>query len=83
MFCLIIVIKGYIDMNKNDLYNYINNSHTTKEECPYCHKTFIMTCTPQTPGFRMEEDLICPYCGEILNSSLHWEYYVEKENDNE
>ena len=46
--------------------------------CKKCGKKFWVEATPQVPGFRWEEDEICPYCGNINRTSMTWEFYTEK-----
>ena len=48
------------------------------ENCPFCKEQMLVTATPQEPGYRFREELICPYCGKIVRSSLEYEYKTEK-----
>ena len=49
-------------------------------KCPKCNNNFAYYEEPQVPGNRDREDLICPWCGEKIGSSMEWEYIsVEKE----
>ena len=55
-------------------FNYI-------KECECCHKKFRVYETDQIPGCRFPEDLVCPYCGELLRTSLEYEFMTEKLED--
>jgi endogenous inhibitor of DNA gyrase (YacG/DUF329 family) len=50
-----------------DDFNYVS-------KCPKCGKHFKVYETEQTPGFRFPEDMICPYCGEVVKTSMEFEY---------
>lgn len=50
----------------------------TIDKCKKCGKEFLVELIPQTPGFRWEEDEVCPYCGNVNRQSLEWEFYTEK-----
>lgn len=47
-------------------------------KCPKCEKKFKVYQTDQTPGFRDTEHMVCPYCGEIVRSSMEYEYATGK-----
>ena len=49
--------------------------------CPKCHKKFKVYEVEQIPGFRDNEYMICPYCGEIVKASMEHEYATEKIDD--
>lgn len=64
-------------------FNIFGDSYdkTTEEytyACPKCKKKFRVTETTQTPGFRMREECICPYCDEVVKTSMSVEFDVEK-----
>lgn len=46
--------------------------------CPKCKRKFKVYETNQIPGFRDTEDMICPYCGEKVKTSMEYEYTTEK-----
>ena len=56
------------------------NDHMADKEfnlvclCPKCNKKFKVIQTEQIPGFRSPEDLVCPYCGHVLRTSMEWEF---------
>ena len=52
-----------------------------EEECPFCHKIFMCEFTEQTPGFRWDEDMKCPYCGKVVKTSLEYEFFTYKIED--
>lgn len=54
-----------------DDYEYVH--------CPHCHKQFKIRLEEQTPGFRMKDELYCPFCGEFITSSMEVEFYIEKD----
>ena len=47
--------------------------------CPYCKGEFKVFEERQTPGFRMKDKLSCPYCKELLLSSMEYEWTVVDE----
>lgn len=42
--------------------------------CPNCKKEFGCYMTEQEPGFRWDEDMVCPYCHYVVTTSLTWEF---------
>ena len=50
-----------------DDFNYVS-------KCPKCGKYFKVYETEQVPGFRFPEDMVCPYCGEVVKTSMEFEY---------
>lgn len=53
--------------------------------CPKCGKKFKVVETEQIPGCRFPEDMVCPYCGEVVRTSMEYEYStfkMEKDNEN-
>lgn len=49
---------------------------STLSTCPKCHKRFRVMMEEQEPGFRDTEELICPYCGEIIKESMEYIYFT-------
>lgn len=47
-------------------------------KCPYCKNMYRVTRYEQEPGFRFEEDEVCPYCGSVIRSSLEYEFFTER-----
>lgn len=61
------------------IYNHIfDKIYDHSMECPFCNKTFNYWTEEQVPGFRMKDELICPYCKKEIKSSMQVEYHVEK-----
>ena len=50
-------------------------------KCSHCEKEFKAQISRQVPGFRSPEDLVCPYCGEVLRTSMELEFYSSKLED--
>lgn len=42
--------------------------------CTNCRKLYSRYISEQIPGFREREDDACPYCGHIMQSSMHYEF---------
>ena len=63
-------------MGYNDDYGFEDFSY--RKTCPKCKKRFEVTEIEQVPGFRWKEDLKCPYCGEVLCTSMEYEYITRK-----
>ena len=46
------------------------------ERCPRCGGEYTCERREQTPGFRMLEEEVCPYCGYVVRTSLEWEFTI-------
>ncbi|MDE6749121.1 MAG: hypothetical protein K2K21_08705, partial [Lachnospiraceae bacterium] len=44
-------------------------------KCTKCNNEFAYRVEKQLAGFREKEYLICPRCGEVIGSSMEYEYY--------
>lgn len=64
-------------------WNHCFDDHfEVKTECPKCGKKFRYCYQDQVPGFRMKDELYCPYCKEELERSMEIEFFgVEKLED--
>ena len=58
------------------------NRNTYLRACPECKKIFKVEEVDQTPGFRWSEDMVCPYCGHIVRTSLEYEFHTYKLEEN-
>ena len=54
----------------------LSKNNEYKETCLYCKMKFTVTEVPQEPGFRMRDQLRCPFCDRILRYSMSVEFYV-------
>lgn len=59
-----------------------NSGNTVKEQCPKCGKLYLCYYEEQVPGFRMRDYKICPYCHEVLESSMEYEFSCSQIDDN-
>lgn len=55
-----------------------DNSLNFIATCPKCEKQFMVYETEQTPGCRDKEELICPYCKHVCETSMEYEYITKK-----
>lgn len=64
-------------MGKND---HIFDVQLEKEltNCKKCNKTYKCSKTEQQPGFRDMEEERCPYCGEINDRSMEYDYFCHQ-----
>ena len=46
--------------------------------CKHCGKKYNQLAEEQTPGFRDPCDDICPYCNESNGTSMSYDYYNSK-----
>lgn len=53
------------------------------EKCPKCGENFHCIETEQVIGCKSEEEKVCPYCGEILKTSMEYEYTCSKLSEEE
>ena len=62
------------------MINHIDNGRTSTsiEVCPSCGKKFNLITEEQEAGFRMKDELICPYCNYLIKSSMEVEYSARK-----
>lgn len=67
---------GHNDRFEDDEFTYIC-------ACPNCRKLFKVAETEQIPGFRFPEDMVCPYCGHVVRTSLEFEFRTFPMEDNE
>ena len=60
--------------------NHIDDGRTNAElmECPSCKKKFQVTTEEQVAGFRMKDELYCPYCQYFIKSSMEVEYFARQ-----
>lgn len=67
------------------IINHLNDTSLEQElvTCPKCHKLFKCMESEQTPGFRDKDYLCCPYCGNVLRSSMEYEFFCSKLTDEE
>lgn len=50
--------------------------------CPYCGKRLRWVEEPQIPGFRIQDTLVCPHCGETITTSMDVEFVsIEKDGE--
>ena len=68
-------------MGWNDHLN--DNDFNFVESCPKCKKKFKVLETEQIPGFRDTEEMICPYCGHIVRTSMTYEFTTFPLEENE
>ena len=54
----------------------LSNHNEYKQTCPYCRKVFRVTEIPQEPGFRIKDELRCPYCDRTIRTSMSVEFYA-------
>ena len=43
--------------------------------CKKCGKKYEQTCEEQVPGFRMRDEDVCPYCHNVNQSSMSYDYF--------
>ena len=55
-------------------YIFDDDCYETTVTCSKCKKTYRQVCEDQEPGFRMRDEDICPYCGNVNGSSMSVEY---------
>lgn len=55
----------------------------TIEKCPYCKNIFECRSFEQVPGFRMASEKECPYCKHTISRSLEYEFYTQKNEQEE
>lgn len=48
------------------------------EYCPKCKKYFYYEREEQNPGFHSDEDMVCPYCQNVIKTSLEYEFYTRE-----
>lgn len=67
------------------IINHLNDTPLEMEldTCIKCHKIFRCIETEQTPGFRDMDYKCCPYCKEILASSMEYEFMCFKLSEDE
>ena len=46
--------------------------------CKKCNRKYRQMLEEQTPGFRIKDEDICPYCGFVNGTSMEYEFYNEK-----
>ena len=49
--------------------------------CPHCGKKYLQWTEDQTPGFRIKDEDICPYCGHENGSSMSVEFHNRRMED--
>ena len=52
-----------------------------ERHCSKCNRTYLCEIVEQVPGFRDTEEEICPYCGEVVRTSLEYEFHTTKIED--
>lgn len=57
---------------------YICDYYEVEEVCPKCGERFSCIYSEQTPGFRFEEVKVCPYCKEVLETSMTYEFITSR-----
>lgn len=60
------------------IINHIDKVIYEKRTCSKCKKTFYYISEEQVPGFRSKEELKCPYCDEIIVTSMEEEFTTYK-----
>ena len=48
-------------------------------KCPKCSQMFKVWTEDQIPGFRFKDKLYCPYCNELIETSMEVELHIVKE----
>ena len=64
-------------MGKDDFLLDMNTIYE-KYTCKACNKEYECVKTEQTPGFRDMEENRCPYCGNVNEKSMTYDYSCYK-----
>lgn len=56
----------------------LDGSIWDKVKCTQCGKIYECREEEQEPGFRSKDYEICPYCGNVNDSSMDYEFFTRK-----
>lgn len=65
------------------LYSDIDPKEMRLCICKKCRERYRQYLEEQTPGFRQKDYDICPYCGYENRSSMEYEFYNERIEDDD
>lgn len=65
-------------MGYNDRLSYVRWDRAC---CPKCKEAYECREEEQEPGCRSKDYEICPYCGEVIQSSMEYEFTTRKLTD--
>lgn len=61
---------GYNDRLCDNRWDRVN--------CPKCNNVYECIEEEQVPGCRSMDYEVCPYCGEVIQSSMEYEFTTRK-----